>query len=136
MARIHYIRHPDLAVICLPVSLLGNPFLLATAVGRGIVAAGTLRIAGILLGVGGVSLTVRLRRVGSLVILFLGVIGLLVLAVGFFLLLGLGSSRERGPIRFLHGAGILVIALVMHTIGGPDVVGDHMSAGSIDDVGC
>ena len=130
MARIHYIRHPDLAVICLPVSLLGNPLLRATAVGRGIVAAGTL------LRVGGVSLAVRLRRVGRLVILFLGVIGLLVLAVGFFLLLGLGSSRDRGPIRFLHGAGILVIALVMHTIGGPDVIGDHMSAGSVDDVDC
>lgn len=26
MARIHYIRHPDLAVICLPVSLLGTHF--------------------------------------------------------------------------------------------------------------
>ena len=50
MARIHYIRYPDLAVICLPVALLGNPLLLAAAVGRGIVAAGTLRIAGILLG--------------------------------------------------------------------------------------
>ena len=38
MARINHIRHPDLAVICLPVALLGNPLLLAAAVGRGIVA--------------------------------------------------------------------------------------------------
>ena len=134
MARIHYIRYPDLAVICLPVALLGNPLLLATAVGRGIVAAGTLRIAGILLGLGGIALVVRLRGIGRLVILLLGVIGLLVLVVGFFLLLGRGSSRDRGPIRLLLGAGILVIALVMHAIGGPDVIGDHMSAGSVDDV--
>lgn len=84
MARIHYIRYPDLAVICLPVALLGNPLLLAAAVGRGIVAAGTLRIAGILLGLGGIALVVRLRGIGRLVILLLGVIGLLVLVVGFF----------------------------------------------------
>lgn len=95
MTRIHYVRHPDLAVICLPVALLGNPFLLVTAVGRGVVAAGTLRIAGILLGLGGISLAVRLRRVGGLVILLLGVIGLLVLVVGFFLFLGLGSRGLR-----------------------------------------
>ena len=128
MARVYHVRYPDLAVICLPVPLLGNPLFLAAAVGRGIVAAG------ILLGLGGIALVVRLRGIGRLVILLLGVIGLLVLVVGFFLLLGLGSSRDRGPIRFLHGTGILVIALVMHAIGGPDVIGDHMSAGSVDDV--
>lgn len=77
------------------MALLGNPLLLAAAVGRGIVAAGTLRIAGILLGLGGIALAVRLRRIGRLVILLLGVIGLLVLAVGFFLLLGLGSRGLR-----------------------------------------
>ena len=136
MARIHYIRYPDLAVICLPVALLGNPLLLAAAVGRGIVAAGTLRIVGILLGLGGIALAVRLRRIGRLVILLLGVIGLLVLVVGFFLLLVLGSSRDRGSVWFLHGTGILVIALVMHAISGPDVIGDHMPAGSVDDIGC
>ena len=95
MTRIYHIRHPDLTVIGLPVPLLGNPLLLAAAVGRGIVAAGTLRIAGILLGLGGIALVVRLRGIGRLVILLLGVIGLLVLAVGFFLLLGLGSRGLR-----------------------------------------
>ena len=89
MARINHIRHPDLAVICLPVALLGNPLLLVAAVGRGIVAAG------ILLGLGGIALVVRLRGIGRLVILLLGVIGLLVLAVGLFLLLGLGSRGLR-----------------------------------------
>ncbi len=44
---------------------------------RRVSAAGTLRIAGILLGLGGISLAVRLRRVGGLVVLLLGVIGLL-----------------------------------------------------------
>lgn len=95
MARIHYIRYPDLAVICLPVALLGNPLLLATAVGRGVIAARVLRITGILLGLGGIALVVRLRGIGRLVILLLGVIGLLVLVVGFFLLLGLGSRGLR-----------------------------------------
>ena len=77
------------------MALLGNPLLLAAAVGRGIVAAGTLRIAGILLGLGGIALVVRLRGIGRLVILLLGVIGLLVLVVGLFLLLGLGSRGLR-----------------------------------------
>lgn len=95
MTHVHDVRDPDLAVVGLPVALLGNPLLLATAVGRRVSAAGTLRIAGILLGVGGVSLAIRLRRVGGLVVLLLGVIGLLVLAVGFFLLLGLGSRGLR-----------------------------------------
>ena len=114
MARIHYIRYPDLAVICLPVALLGNPLLLAAAVGRGIVAAGTLRIAGILLGLGGIALVVRLRGIGRLVILLLGVIGLLVLAVGFFLLLGLGS---RG-LRRLFFAWLLFV-FILYRCGGP-----------------
>ena len=95
MARVYHVRYPDLAVICLPVPLLGNPLFLAAAVGRGIVAAGTLRIAGILLGLGGIALVVRLRGIERLVILLLGVIGLLVLAVGFSLLLGLGSRGLR-----------------------------------------
>lgn len=109
MARINHIRHPDLAVICLPVALLGNPLLLAAAVGRGIVAAGTLRIAGILLGLGGIALVVRLRGIGRLVILLLGVIGLLVLAVGFFLLLGLGFQRFAPP--FLRLASFCLYSL-------------------------
>ena len=50
MTRVYHIWYPDLAVIGFPVALLGNPFLLATAVGRRVSAAGTLRIAGILLG--------------------------------------------------------------------------------------
>ena len=95
MTRVYHIWYPDLAVIGLPVALLGNPLLLAAAAGRGIVAAGTLRIVGILLGLGGIALVVRLRGIGRLVILLLGVIGLLVLAVGFFLLLGLGSRGLR-----------------------------------------
>ena len=82
MARVYHVRYPDLAVICLPGPLLGNPLFLAAAVGRGIVAAG------ILLGLGGIALVVRLRGIGRLVILLLGVIGLLVLVVGLFLLLG------------------------------------------------
>lgn len=113
MARINHIRHPDLAVICLPVALLGNPLLLAAAVGRGIVAAGTLRIAGILLGLGGIALVVRLRGIGRLVILLLGVIGLLVLVVGFFLLLGLGS---RG-LRRLFFARLLFV-FILYRCGG------------------
>lgn len=95
MTRVYHVRYPDLAVVGFPVALLGNPLLLVTAVGRGIVAAGTLRIAGILLGLGGIALVVRLRGIGRLVILLLGVIGLLVLVVGFFLLLGLGSRGLR-----------------------------------------
>ncbi len=95
MTRIYHIRHPDLAVIGLPVALLGNPLLLATAVGSRVITARALRIAGILFGLGGIALAVRLRRIGRLVILLLGVIGLLVLAVGFFLLLGLGSRGLR-----------------------------------------
>ena len=82
-----------------------QPTLLATAVGRGIVAAGTLRIAGILLG---------LRGIGRLVILLLGVIGLLVLVVGFFLLLGLGS---RG-LRRLFFARLLFV-FILYRCGGP-----------------
>ena len=58
MARIHYIRYPDLAVICLPVALLGNPLLLTTAVGRGVIAARVLRITGILLRLGGITIAV------------------------------------------------------------------------------
>ena len=50
MAHVHHVRDPDLAVVDLPVALLGNPLLLATAVGRGVIAARALRIAGILLG--------------------------------------------------------------------------------------
>ena len=110
MTRIYHIRHPDLAVISLPVALLGNPLLLATAVGRGIVAARALRIAGILLGLGGIALAVRLRGIGRLVILLLGVIGLLVLAVGFFLLLGLGS---RG-LRRLFFARLLLLYVIVY----------------------
>ena len=105
MTRIYHIRHPDLAVISLPVALLGNPLLLATAVGRGIVAARALRIAGILLGLGGI---------GRLVILLLGVIGLLVFVVGFFLLLGLGS---RG-LRRLFFAWLLFV-FILYRCGGP-----------------
>ncbi len=40
MTRVYHIWYPDLAVIGLPVALLGNPLLLAAAVGRGIVAGG------------------------------------------------------------------------------------------------
>ena len=114
MARIHYIRYPDLAVICLPVALLGNPLLLATAVGRGVIAARVLRITGILLGLGGIALVVRLRGIGRLVILLLGVIGLLVLVVGFFLLLGLGS---RG-LRRLFSTWLLFF-FILYRCGGP-----------------
>lgn len=114
MTRIYHIRHPDLAVIGLPVALLGNPLLLATAVGSRVITARALRIAGILLGLGGIALVVRLRRVGRLVILLLGAIGLLVLAVGFFLLLGLGS---RG-LRRLFFAWLLFV-FILYRCGGP-----------------
>lgn len=114
MTRVYHVRYPDLAVVGFPVALLGNPFLLATAVGRRVSAAGTLRIAGILLRLGGISLAIRLRRVGGLVVLLLGVIGLLVLAVGFFLLLGLGS---RG-LRRLFFAWLLFV-FILYRCGGP-----------------